>query len=350
MTYEQLMQERQFLLLDCVSGSKAYNLDVPGSDTDHKGVFILPHASFFGFNDIPQISDASNDNVYFEIRRFIELLCKNNPNILELLSTDGNNVLFSHPLMELIKPEDFLSKLCMDTFAGYAKTQIKKAHGLNKKVNKPLSKERKTVTDFCYVQEGKSSIPLHDWLHQQGFKIEDCGLTRLPHFRDTYLLYHDESLSGIVSGAGANDVSLSPIPKELDPMAVMNFNKDGYSVYCREYKEYWNWVENRNEERHNLLMHHGKNYDTKHMMHTIRLLTMAEEIAVNGKVQVYRHDREFLLRVRNGEFELNDLLLLVEEKMAKIEKAYAASDLPDQPDPLKAERLLVEIRTSFYNY
>lgn len=42
MTFESLQQQREYLLLECISGSKAYNLQLPTSDTDIKGVFILP--------------------------------------------------------------------------------------------------------------------------------------------------------------------------------------------------------------------------------------------------------------------------------------------------------------------
>jgi predicted nucleotidyltransferase len=355
MTLGQLKQEPQHLLLKCISGSRAYNLHTATSDTDIKGIFVLPRHELYGLTFTEQLANESNDEVYFEIKRFIDLLVKNNPNILELLSTPDNCVLYRHPLMQLIRPDDFLSKLCMDTFAGYAKTQIKKARGLNKKINRPFEKERKTVLDFCYVLQGNTSIPLHDWLQQHAVKQENCSLANLPHFRDGYILYIQsqittgEQLNGIISGEHANDVQLSSIPKDIEPAAVMHFNKDGYSVYCREYNEYWQWVDKRNETRYQGTLSHGKNYDAKNMMHTFRLLNMAEEIAVYRQVIVHRNDRDFLLRIRNGEFEYNDLLKMAEEKLVNIETLYSKSDLPEQPDGIKAEALLIQIRESFYS-
>jgi hypothetical protein len=256
--------------------------------------------------------------------------------------------------MDLIKPEDFLSKMCFDTFAGYAKTQIKKARGLNKKINKPLDQERKSVIDFCYVVQGNGTVSLRQWLVENNYKQEDCGLVNLSHFRDVYLLYHNaqnsgsEKLKGIVSGEAANDVQLSAVPKGKEPLAVMNFNKDGYSVYCKEYNEYWQWVDKRNDARYQNTLEHGKNYDSKNMMHTFRLLSMAEEIALHKKVIVHREDRDFLLRIRKGEFEYEDLIQMVEEKMKKIEELYLTSDLRATPDVQKAEDLLSNIREQFY--
>ncbi|GAA3969042.1 nucleotidyltransferase domain-containing protein [Mucilaginibacter dorajii] len=351
MTYQQLHQQKQYLLLDCISGSTAYNLNVPGSDIDKKGIFILPQKELYGFDFTDQVANESNDEIYFEIKRFLELLTKNNPNILELLSTPSEFVLYRHPLMDLIRPEDFLSKLCLDTFAGYAQTQIKKAKGLNKKINKPPDTEPKTVLDFCYVANNSGTVLLNDWLKTNNLLQQDCGLVKLDHFRDAYLLYHQSGRTrfrGIVSGPDADDVQVSQVPKEMENIAVMHFNKDAYSVYCREYREYKEWEEKRNEARFQSTLSHGKNYDAKNMMHTFRLLNMAEEIALHQKVMVYRHDREFLLKIRNGKFEFEELMQMVESKMDQIKQLYDTSTLPDKPDEQMAGQLLIRIREEFY--
>jgi len=52
MTYERLMNEPEHLLLKCISGSKAYNLDGPQSDTDLRGIFVQPKTELFGLNVI----------------------------------------------------------------------------------------------------------------------------------------------------------------------------------------------------------------------------------------------------------------------------------------------------------
>jgi len=354
MTYKELLQHREFILLDCISGSHAYNLNIEGSDTDKKGVFILPQRELYGFSFQDQLSNETNDEVYFEIKRFLDLLTKNNPNILELLSTPSKFILHWHPLMELIKPADFLSKLCLDTFAGYAQTQIKKAKGLNKKINKPVGKDRKSVLDFCHVIYSNGSVSLNEWLTENKFSQGDCGLVNVDHFRNVYLLYHQKQLKngewfkGIISGPVADDVQLSSIPKGIEPLATMTFNKDGYSTYCKEYKSYKEWEENRNQLRYENTLSHGKNYDSKNMMHTFRLLNMAEEIALYNEVIVSREDRDFLLNIRKGTFEFDELMQMVEEKMDRIKYLYEKCDLPDRPDINKAERILIEIREEFY--
>jgi len=58
--------------------------------------------------------------------------------------------------------------------------------------------------------------------------------------------------------------------------------------------------------------------------------------------------RNIQLKIRNEEFEFDDLMQMVEDKMEHIKAAYAKSVLPDRPDIHIAESLLVQIRKSFY--
>ena len=141
----------------------------------------------------------------------------------------------------------------------------------------------------------------------------------------------------------------SSIPKGEQELANLFFNKDGYSAYCREYREYWEWVENRNENRYHNTMQHGKNYDAKNMMHTIRLLQVAEEIFTTGQLNVRRLNREELLSIKAGNAEYDDLLQQANDLMERIQLAYESCSLPETPDKKAIERLLVEMRTELYD-
>jgi hypothetical protein len=304
-TIHELHDERKHLLLQCISGSRAYGLHTPQSDTDYKGIFVAPKKVFYGSNFTDQVANETNDIVYYEWKKFVDLLGKNNPTILELLATPDDCVLYKHPMIADLKPEDFLSKLCCQTFAGYAQSQIKKARGLNKKISNPVEPERKTIPDFCYAIDGMQVVPLMQWLSDRNFKDADCGLVKIPHMRDAYALFHQSQLEtgfvkGVYSGVDANDVLLSSIPKGIQPLSLMSFNKDAYSIHCKEYAQYWEWIEKRNENRYQSTVSHGKNYDAKNMMHTFRLLHMAEEIAREGRIFVRRTDRELLMSIPLG--------------------------------------------------
>lgn len=340
------------LFFEAVCGSHAYGTNIAGSDVDLRGVFVLPRSQFFGLEYTPQVSDVKNDEVYYELGRFFELLSSSNPNMLELLAMPADCIRYQHPLFQKIKPEYFLSKACKQTFAGYAFTQIRKAKGLNKKINNPMSKERKTVLDFCYVLKEHGSIPLKDWLQNEELEQEKCGLVSVPNFPNTYAIFYDQKgdlgLKGIMNKPTANDILLSSVPKGVKKIGLLSFNKNGYQVYCKEYKQYWDWVNLRNEQRYENTIEHGKNYDAKNMMHTFRLLDMAAEIAQHQEIRVRRPNREVLLEIRKGKFEYDDLVKEAEKRLAQIEYYFDQSKLPEQPDYLKINQLLVEIRENWY--
>ncbi|HEY5823378.1 MAG TPA: nucleotidyltransferase domain-containing protein [Cyclobacteriaceae bacterium] len=352
MKLENLQNSNEHLLLKCISGSHAYGLNLPQSDTDIKGVFVLPKQEFYGLTFTDQVNNETNDIMYYEIKKFIDLLLKNNPNILELLATPDDCILYKHPVMEQIRAEMFISKLCNQSFGQYAYAQIKKARGLNKKILNPIDAKRKTIIDFCYVIQDSQSIPASIWLSKNDYHQEHCGLVRIDHMRDVYALFYEPGselkFKGIYSDESGDDVSLSSVPGGITPKATMSFNKDGYSIYCREYRQYWEWVNERNSERYENTISHGKNYDAKNMMHVFRLLNMAEEIASEGKVNVRRAERDWLLRIRAGEFSYDELVAKAEEKISNVNELFAKSDLPETPDLLVGESILIRIRTEFY--
>lgn len=348
MTIEEL-KESGSIIFECISGSRAYGLDTATSDTDIRGVFILPKDHFYSLDYIGQINNETNDIAYYELRKFIELLAKNNPNILELLNVPEECVLYKHPIYDTIEKGLFLSKLCKNSFANYAFTQIKKARGLNKKIVNPMEKERKTVEDFCYVRMEKQSIPLNGFLSEKQIESKNCGLVKIPHMKDCYNLFHSKTImySG-VSKKKSNEVCLSSVPKPEQPIAMLYFNVDGYSTYCKKYKEYWTWVEKRNDERYKSNTSHGKNYDAKNMMHTFRLLYMAKEIGVKEEINVRRNNREFLLSIKDAVFEYDDLVTKAEHMKIELDHIYENSSLMEKPDLEMVNGLLYKIRTDFY--
>lgn len=127
----------------------------------------------------------------------------------------------------------------------------------------------------------------------------------------------------------------------------MQFNHDAFRAHCKAHREYWEWVGQRNEERYTTNAQHGRGYDSKNLLHTIRLLDMAGEIAREGVLRIRRPNREFLLRVRSGQFEYEDLVSRAEGQLLEVTAAFEASTLQEEPDRMQVNRLLVEIRGAF---
>ncbi|MBL1222931.1 nucleotidyltransferase domain-containing protein [Chryseobacterium sp. L7] len=348
----QHLKNQNLILFETISGSRSFGLATENSDTDIRGVYYLPKEDFFGLNYIPQISNETNDITYYEIGRFIELLQKNNPNILEVLASPEDCVLQKHAVMDSLRTEDFLSKLCKDTFAGYAVSQIKKAKGLNKKILNPIEKERKSILDFCFVLEDQGSVPLKKWLAGNGKVQEKCGLISIGNTHGMYALFYDESealgYKGIIQQEEANQVSVSPVPKDEKPDAYLSCNLDAYSTYCKDYREYWKWVSERNEDRYNVNQTHGQNYDSKNMMHTIRLLQSCEHIFRTDSLQIRVDNREELLDIKAGNWSYEAVMQKAQDLIASIDHYHSASTLPDYPDVKKTEKILIEIRENLY--
>lgn len=341
---------KPYLLFECISGSRAYGLETATSDTDIKGVFYLPKEVYYGLGYTPQINNETNDIVYYELGRFVELLCASNPNILELLNAPDQTVLYRHPLMDMLKPQWFLSKTCIKTFAHYAQGQIKKAQGLNKKIVNPVDKKLKTILDFCYILDGVQSTPLKKWLHQKSWKQNHIGLAQIPHAHDLYALYYDEyaNYQGIIKSEDSRQVLLSSISKDAPRQAYLSFNQDGYSSYRKKYHEYWQWVKNRNEARYQQNIEHQRSYDSKNMMHTFRLLYMALDIARYGEIRVWRENRNELLDIKQGHHSYEQLVQRSEHLLHEIEAAFNDSLLSPEVNQKAALETLITMRDVLY--
>jgi hypothetical protein len=364
MTIQEL-REKNMIIFEGISGSHAYGIATENSDRDIRGVFIIPLAEILRGNYVEQVSDEKNDIIFYELGRFFQLLESNNPNILEILNLPDDCIIQEHSTFSKVRENStkFLSKICKNSFGGYAYQQISKARGLNKKIVRPFDKERKGVLDFCYVPDEDASVPVKDFLEERGMHQEHCGLVSLPHMRYVYAVYYDRlaqlekkvefQVCSVLNYKGianedSNEVLLSSVPKGETPSFYMYFNADAYSIYCREYKEYWEWAKKRNPDRYNTNMEHGKGYDGKNLAHCHRLLDMAIEIAQEKGVIVRRKNREDLLEIRSGKREYDTLVSEAETKIEKMKDLFEKSKLPDSPDREFTRDLLEEIRREVY--
>ena len=148
--------------------------------------------------------------------------------------------------------------------------------------------------------------------------------------------------------AESNQLRLSSIPKGETPICNIIYNKDGYSTHCKDYKEYEEWLENRNEQRYVDTQAHGQKIDGKNMMHCMRLIRMAQEIGAGKGIIVRRPDAQELLSIRRGEIDLDNLIDMAEEEIARMDEIFDNSDLPNGVDKDLVNDLLIKIRKSFY--
>ena len=398
------IEERGLLLYRYVRGSQAYGTNTPESDQDEGGIFIAPQewVDGLGFDYAEEVSDDKHDTVWWELGKFMRLLCTSNPTVLEALFVPDDKVLYEHPIMTEIKKDrdKFITKACFKPFGGYATSQIAKAQGQNKKIHWDIQEmTRKTPLDFCYTFKNQGSQNIQDWLAERGLDQKYCGLVNIPNMKDTYGVYYDfasfihfEGLykegkalhnvvsqhfglsydeamkvynriknkefygyAGIVHPDGkSNEVRLSSIPKGEDPICFLVYNQNGYESHCRKYKEYIEWKEHRNKARYEnnlegLEKDKEKFYDSKNMMHCFRLLSMCIEVAEGKGILIDRThiDRDFLMDVRNRKYTYDELMGKLLELKARMDVAIEASTIRENIDVEYVNGILLACRSYF---
>lgn len=336
------------IIFKAVVGSQSYGTSTPESDIDYKGIYIQDNNEILSMRYKEQFQ-VSKDECYFEIRRILELMASANPTVIELLFSPDDCIIVDSPQYRKLREvrDKFLTKKCGDSFGGYAVAQIKKAKGLDKKMNWEKERiERKDVMDFCWVAVDEGSIPLKEWLEIFGHKQEDCGLTAIDHMTDCYHLYlsHGDKFKGVIV-EDSNQLRLTAVPKGYTPDAVVYYNWREYSKHCREFREYQEWLECRNTQRYVDVENHNQKIDGKNLMHCRRLLDMAMEIAETGTLTVKRPNAEYLLQIRKGKVSLEEVIDQAEADLKKLDDLFKNCSLPDEIDKDFVNDLLLELRT-----
>lgn len=75
---------------------------------------------------------------------------------------------------------------------------------------------------------------------------------------------------------------------------------------------------------------------------------MAEDIGRLGKITVRQTHKEFLLKIKNGDFSYDELIQMAHQKLKEIEEIYFTSSLPEKPNLTRVNQLLIDMRKSFY--
>jgi len=116
----------RFVPYRCVVGSTAYGLTQEGSDLDRRGFYLPPADLSWSLAGVPEQLETENEEVYWEVEKFIRLALKANPNVLECLYS---------PLVETCSPlasellaqrNIFLSRYVHRTYNAYVLSQFKK--------------------------------------------------------------------------------------------------------------------------------------------------------------------------------------------------------------------------------
>lgn len=404
------LRNNGLIAYEFIRGSHLHGINTENSDVDLGGVYFAPLDMILGNhnNYIPQVSDEKNDRTYYEFGRWMELLEKSNPNAIESLFVPQNLILGEvHPLIKKVleNKDKFLSKECITSLIGYAKNQIYKARGLNKKIVNPI-KERLEPLDFVFTFYNQGSIKIKNWLECRNLSQRYCGLVNIPNMTDVYGCYYDwgnffqdcnislddclnaynsneasplknmvtfiKSINGfnddnsdfffinwfnklkpigyrgiIGEDKLSNELRLSSIPKNEMPICNLYYNKNAYTSHCIKYKEYKEWEKKRNPIRYQSNL--NKNYDSKNMCECMRLVHMGKEILEGKGVNLVRTwDKDYLLDIKAHKYEYDTLIENLNSEINDINKLFELSSLPEKVDYGFVNNLILSIRKELY--
>ncbi len=79
---------RPLIIYRCLVGSRAYGLSTQDSDDDVRGIYLPPANFHWSLYKLPEQNESvggNQDEVYWELEKFLRLALKANPNVLETL-------------------------------------------------------------------------------------------------------------------------------------------------------------------------------------------------------------------------------------------------------------------------
>ena len=354
----EMLEKSGNIIFKCLSGSRCYHTHLETSDSDYRGCFALPQEEFLGLNEpITQVSDSKQDITFYELKKFFQLAETVSPNMIELLWVPDDCIEIWSPQMQTIKDNRnlFLSRKAKSSFSGYAFSQISKSKGANKLVNNPKPKERPTRDQFCwYIPMGKytelykldaPARPLN--LADSKLNLSKYHVVKLEHVENTYRLYYYGNKAKGVFRDG--NLVCEPIPLEDENIlfsGLLIYNEKAYEAECKDWKNYWDWMKNRNEARW-VDQEGGKaDFDAKNLMHAMRLLWSGISI-MEGNGPIVRFEGwklQTLKDIRACKYKHKEILEMAQTQMAYLDSIVDKSPLPHSVDHAKIDALYREIR------
>lgn len=297
-------------------GSHLYGTETEDSDIDYMGIMIAPEDYYFGLYKIDEIDlsveskldtgkndENAIDRKFYELKNFVNLSLKNNPNILELLYADDKSIIFKNVYYDILqKSRDlFLSKKeIYDRFISYANSQ-----------------KHKMIIKLENYEQLAAALEFFEKQNPNEYIVM---------FRDDPQVkkFFVEKGSHFIIG----DLNFQ---KHMMVKKVVNIIKERLSK-----------ITNRNE----LVLKHG--YDTKFASHLIRLLSEGETLLKTGKLEFPLPNADFILDVKNGKYELEELLSIADDYEDSLKTAYDDSSLPEEPRFDEVNGLITDMIRSFF--
>lgn len=319
------INDKYDVLFEARTGSHLYGTNTPTSDEDFCGVILPVSTEVFGFEKMEELNvsivskDAFGKNTedaidrkFYEFRKFIKLAMENNPNILELLFANKENIIYNNDAIDLFSMRSlFPNKEFIHTkFLGYARSQ-----------KHLMTQKPENYANLIEVQEY-----LYNYL----------GVSTIVNMSDDGAISKSRQLFVELK----SDIENNKVPVEFKDSFIkigdINLNKN------LNIKNVITYIETRLKtagSRKKMWEEFG--FDVKFGMHLHRLLMQAEELLRTGDLVFPLTRREELMDVRMGKMSLDEVINKSYDLEAEVDMAYVGSSLRSKPEYNKIQDFVV---------
>lgn len=188
-------------------GSNAYHLSSESSDFDLRGITIENEDTLLGIRKFDCFVNKETDTTIYGLKKFISMAMKSNPNALELLFTDKEDIIYCSDIGKLLleNRDTFLSKQILKPIYGIAANNEKRY--LNPSISSPLSKYdnekdkmkkinkvycetiRRLLAGLCLARTGEFIVNAKTLVND--YSLADFRLA-FPFLRDLYKVKYAE--------------------------------------------------------------------------------------------------------------------------------------------------------------
>ena len=237
------------IILLGLGGSRAYGVETSTSDWDWRGVASNSCKEILLGQDFEQVVDKTTDTTIYSIKKFVNLLISNNPNILEICGNKPEHIIYMNEIgQELIENKSmFLSRKAIGSFKGYALAQL---HRLENALCHDTYSEEQQLAHIKNAMD-RAIISFNG---------------RYEHFKEGMITI-DTNTKDILINCDINNMPLG------EYNGIINELKEILKTYNK-----LNARNNKKDEYHL----------SKHIMHIFRLLYMYIDIAKDMDIITYR--------------------------------------------------------------
>ncbi|MBC2195646.1 DNA polymerase beta superfamily protein [Listeria booriae] len=287
------------------SGSHGYGTNIATSDLDLRGFLLEDERYLLGLRTFEQFEEKETDTVIFGAKKFIKLCAQSNPNVLELLGVEEEDILICSDAGRMVRNnvDLFLSKRVEQTFGNYAKAQLKRLQ--NALVRNDNSKDEK-----------------------EALVLERLN-TQIGRFDDKY------------SDLDSNALNLRLENNEI----VMDLNLQGYPLrdFNGIYTDLQGIVRTFDKARSDDSQKELPQL-YKHAMHLVRMLVTGRDILEGkGVITKRRAEHELLMAIRSGEMTFDEIFECVAVLQLEFDRAAKETALPEQVNMKQIEELLISL-------